>query len=134
MPATSNQKLPIRTGPTFGYQVPAGVHVYAGQLLMLTAATLVQPLAVAGGVAFAGVAKSELNNAGVATPSTSYVEVMRDVVIQAVVPGALPANVGAPVYATDDITYTLSSNSGANVQVGTLAGFENGSTWVRILR
>jgi hypothetical protein len=134
MPATSNQKLPIRSGPTFGYQVPAGIHVYAGQLLMLTAASLVQPLGVAGGVAFAGIASSELNNVGVTTTSTGYVECKRDIVIQAVVPGAVPANVGAPVYATDDITYTLSSNSGANVQVGILAGFEGGNTWVRISR
>jgi hypothetical protein len=134
MPATSNQKLPIRAGSSFGYQVPAGAHVYAGQLLMMTAATLVQPLGVAGGVAFAGIASSELNNVGVTTASSSYVEVKRDIVIQAVVPGAIAANLGAPVYATDDITYTLSSNSGANVQVGTLAGFEGGNTWVRISR
>jgi hypothetical protein len=38
------------------------------------------------------------------------------------------------IYATDDATITLSSNSGANPLVGNLVGFENGYPWIRLLR
>jgi hypothetical protein len=134
MALTANSKVPVRasaTGPIFGYPAAPGVHIFAGALLNLNAAGQLQPIQADGGVAFAGMASGELNNVGVATASPLLLEVRRGVVVKMNVPAAIYANIGAPVYATDDSTLTLSSNSGANIQVGTLAGFEGG-TWLKV--
>ncbi len=134
MAMTSNFPVSQRAGTGFGYNVVSGIHVYAGALLMLNAATTLQRIQDAGGVAFAGVADRELDNSANSAASSGFVVAQRGIVIKLPVPSAGPANIGAPVYATDDATATLSSASGANPQIGFLAGFESGSTWVRIVQ
>jgi hypothetical protein len=129
---TSNLPVSQRVGSGFGYNVAPGIHVYAGALLMLNATTTLQRVQDAGGVAFAGVADRELDNSANTAASSGFVVTLRGIVIKLPVPSAGPSSIGAPVYATDDATATLSSASGANPQIGTLAGFEAGGTWVRI--
>lgn len=133
MAMTKNAPVSLRAGTGFGYNVAAGVHVYEGALLMLTAAKTLQRIQDASGVAFAGVADRELDNSANAGASSGFVVARRGIVIKLPVPTAGAANIGAAVYATDDATATLSSASGANPQIGFLAGFEAGATWVRIL-
>jgi hypothetical protein len=133
MAMTGNLPVSRRAGTGFGYNVASGIHVYAGALLMLNAATTLQRIQDASGVAFAGVADRELDNSANSAASSGFVVAERGIVIKLPVSGAGPANVGAPVYATDDATATLSSASGANPQIGFLAGLERGSTWVRIV-
>jgi hypothetical protein len=133
MALTSNLPFAQRAGTGFGYNVAAGIHVYAGALLMFNSAMTLQRIQDTGGVAFAGVALRELDNSANSAASTALLVAERGIVVKLPVSGAVAANIGAAVYATDDATATLSSASGANPQIGFLAGFEGGSTWVRIM-
>jgi hypothetical protein len=132
----ANVKLQVRGGPNFGYGVAAGLHVFAGAFLALNAAGVLVRPQDAGAVVFAGVADRELDNSlGVTATAPGmagggFVVAQRFIVIKAAVPAATYANIGAPVYAVDDGTLTL-TQSGALLQVGTLEGFDNG-TWIRI--
>jgi hypothetical protein len=128
-----------RRGPAanrneFGYAPTSGVVIYRGALLGLTAAGTVQPLQASGSVAFAGLADRASNTAGQPVVQ-SYVIGLKGT-WSLTVPGVTQANIGTylnvPVYATDDNTLTLSSNSGANLQIGTVAGIDNGQTYVNI--
>lgn len=116
----------------FGYPVPAGEMIYLGSLLVLNSAGGVQRVQTAGGVAFAGLSDRNLNNTANAAVSTTDA-VARKGTYALVVPSATPANVNAPVYATDDATLTLAQpGSGFTAAVGTLVGIENGQTYVML--
>jgi hypothetical protein len=144
MPLRANAKLPIRTGPNFGYTVPAGIHVYAGSMLAIDANSNVQPIQAGTELTYAGVSDRELDNSASGVTSTSFVVAQRDIVARVPVApaagGTLTAlNLGAPVYAIDDASCSLGSTTivgGATLpllEVGTLCGLENG-TWVRFNR
>ncbi len=133
MAMTNNLPPSIRGGSGFGYNVAAGVHVYAGALLMFNSALAVQRIQDASGVAFAGMADREVDNTGNSGVSNRFVVPLRGIVVSLPVSGAGAANIGASVYASDDATATLSSASGANPLIGTLAGIEGGATWVRLI-
>lgn len=84
----------------------------------------------AGAVAFVEIAQSSLSNVGNAAASTQYVEAWCDEYYFPV-PAATPANINAPVYATDDNTLTLAApGSGFEARVGSLIGFDNGNAIV----
>jgi hypothetical protein len=144
MPLSNNAKLPIRTGPNFGYNVAAGAHVYAGSMLAIDANSNVEPVSAGGTLTFAGVSDRELNNSGSGAASTGFVVAQRDIVAKVPVSAVgtntiTGANIGAKVYALDDASCTLGSTTvvgGATLtllNVGILAGLENG-TWVRFNR
>ena len=130
----ANLKLQTRSTASFGYPIAAGLHVFAGALLALNAAgSLIRPQD-AGAVSFAGIADREFDNsasAAVSIPGNGgFVVAQRAQTVQLTVPAAVNANIGAPVYAVDDGTLTL-TNTGSLLTVGSLVGFENGLTWVR---
>lgn len=106
MALSANNFLDQRFGDDFGGLVPQGVHVYAGALCAWTATGGVVPVQNAGAVAFAGLADGERDN----TQGTELRPLTcRKGVWAIAVPGAGHANIGQPVYASDDNTASLGS-------------------------
>ena len=120
------------TSSTFAYKVRAGVRIYEGAMVGLDSSGNLVPVNTAGAVAvsFAGLASRTYDNSANGSASADKVEVLRGT-YQIAVPSAAAANLNAPVYATDDNTFTLTA--GSNLQVGTLAGFDGAQTYVRLL-
>ena len=119
--------VPNRRGmePTrneFGYPLAPGEVVFRGSIVGLNAAQQIQRVQTGGTVVLLGLSNINYNNAGAATPGP-IITPMKGTYGLAV-PAAAAANINAPVYATDDSTLTLSSNSGANLPIGTLVGID----------
>jgi len=115
----------------FGYPVAAGEKVFRGGLLALTNAGTLVRVGNGAAVAFAGLSGADYDNSASAAVSPVAIEIKKGIYPLAV-PSATTANVNAAVYATDDNTLTL-TNTGALLQVGTLAGIENGQTYVKLI-
>ncbi len=119
------------TGRRFGYPIAPGEVIYTGGLTGVNASGQSQRIQTAGTVAFVGIAEAGSNNAASAAAGSTIVGQLD--CYRLPVPGATPANIGAPVYATDDNTLTLTKpTSGFEGVVGYLAGIENGATWVEL--
>lgn len=123
-----------RRGPPsrneFGYPVAAGEQIWRGSLCAVNAAGSLQRMQTSGSVAFVGMSEQDFSNVGSATVSAQKI-VVRKGTWALTVTGATAANINAPVYASDDGTLTLTA--GSLLQVGTLAGIENGQTYVNLL-
>lgn len=137
MALTSDQSYPRRglkaNGTEFGYPVAPGETVYRGSLCLVNATGQLQRLQTAGGVALAGLAEAQLNNAGNAAASSTNVTALRGT-FGIPVPGATVSNIGASVYATDDGSFQLTVPAGGYVAaIGTIVGLENGLTYVKLL-
>lgn len=98
---------PPMGGATFGGPVAAGEKIWRGGMLAWNANGQLQRLQTAGGVSFAGLASRDYDNSasGSASPPP-YPEALKGV-YALTVPSAGYGNVGQPVYATDDNTFTL---------------------------
>ena len=119
------------TAGNFAYPVAPGEQIWRGGMLALNAAGQLQRIQTAGSVVFAGMASNDYNNTASSAPSpVAAVEALRGI-YALVVPAATVSNINEPVYATDDATLTLVAST--NLQVGTLAGIENGATYVKLL-
>jgi hypothetical protein len=128
--------MPARRGSRpsageFGGPVAAGEIIWSGGLLAYNASGGLQRIQTAGSVSFAGLASKNYNNSASASAASVGMEAMKGT-FALTVPAATCANVNAAVYATDDNTLTL-TNTGSLLQVGTLAGIENGQTYVKLL-
>lgn len=117
-------------GNDYGYPVAAGEQVWRGGFLCLTAAgALVRPQ-TAGALVPAGLAATDYSNVGQASVSSQNIAALRGC-WALTVPTATAANIGAPVYATDDNTFTLTApTTGFTASIGTLNGIDNGQTYV----
>lgn len=136
MTALSAEVQRVRRGPpksgVFGYGVLNGSKVYKGGIVGVTAAGAMKPAGAASVVAIVGIADRTLDNtAGSAVSDTKVVG--EKGCFQIDVPSADHSNINATVYAVDDATTSLSSNSGANLPMGTLVGIEGGKTFVQII-
>jgi hypothetical protein len=118
------------TAGMFGGPVAAGEQIWRGGMLCWNAAGGLQRLQTASGVSFAGMASKDYNNTASAAAAPVGMEALLGT-FALTVPTATPANIHAAVYATDDNTFTLTG--GSNMQIGTLAGIENGQTYVKLL-
>ncbi len=125
---TANRNLPERMGKRFGYGVAAGLRIFRGAIMAVTATGLVVRPGDVGAVAVVGLAPTEANNTGGADGAI-VLEPMRGI-FPLTVPSATHANIGAAVYCTDDNTLTLTAST--NLKVGTLAGIEAGQTYVEV--
>jgi hypothetical protein len=106
MALSANNFLDQRFGDDFGGYVASGVHVYAGALCAWNAAGQVVRIQDSGAVAFAGIAAGERDN----TNGTELRPLTLKKGCWAItVPGAVYANIGQPVYASDDNTVNLGS-------------------------
>ncbi len=108
MALTQGTKI-YRLGPpaqgSFGYQVAPGEQVWRGSIVALNGNGQIQRVQTAGSLVVVGLCSQDYNNTGSAAASPDYVQVERGWWNIAVT--AKPANVNAPVYATDDATVTL---------------------------
>ena len=116
----------------FGYPVAPGEKIYRGALIGVNASSQIVRLQDSE-VACIGLADRQLDNSTSSAPSAISVVGLKGT-WQITVPSAAPANIGAPVYASDDATVTLTQNGAAPFlpQIGTLVGIENGNTFVAI--
>ena len=137
MVALANDIIPLRRGaePTrnsFGYPIAPGEKVYRGSIIGLNAAGQLQRAQTAGTILLLGLANQAYDNTASAVAGPIIVPMKGTWGL--VVPAATVANILQPVYATDDATCTLSSTTGtvANLALGTLAGLDNGLTFVNI--
>jgi hypothetical protein len=118
------------SGGSFGGSIAAGEKIFAGGLICWNAAGTLQRLQTAGSVSFAGLASKSWDNTAGAAAYDCAMEGLKGI-YALTVPAAVYANVNANVYATDDQTLTLTAST--NMLVGTLAGIENGQTYVKLL-
>ena len=118
------------TAGIFGGPVAAGEKIWRGGMLNWNASGGLQRLQTSGGVAFAGMASKDYDNSAGSAAASVGMEALKGT-YALTVPSATWANINANVYATDDGTFTLTV--GSNTLVGTLAGIENGQTFVKLL-
>lgn len=125
----------------FGYPVAPGVTIWRGGIMGLNASGQLQPIQTAAGtvngvvltacVAFAGIAQQDYNNLSGVSVGAIVVAMRQSFALT--VPGAAFINIGAPVYAVDDGTTTLTlPTTGFTGPIGTLSGIDNGQTFVLI--
>jgi hypothetical protein len=120
-------------GNDFGYPVAPGEKVWRGGICCLNSAGYIVRPQTAGALVAVGIADRDLDNTASASPSGTSVVATRGC-WGLTVPSATPANVEAPVYATDDGTLTLAQpGSGFTGQIGTLSGIDNGQTYILII-
>ena len=118
-------------GAAFGYPIAPGEVIYTGGLTGINASGQAQRIQTAGTVAFIGLAQGGASNVGNSAAGNTVVGQMD--CYRLTVPSATVANIGAPVYATDDNTLTLTKPSaGFEGVVGYLAGIDSGATWVEL--
>lgn len=133
MALTSDAK-PQRRGQRFGrsdfgYPVAPGEKIFRGGIVCLNASgELVRPQTT-GAVVFAGMATATYDNSASASAGPTIVAERGSFALT--VGSATVSNLNAPVYATDDNTFTLTApTSGFTAEIGTLIGIENGQTWL----
>ncbi len=129
--STNPRRRGYAVGDTFGYPVAPSEVVYTGGLTGINAAGQAQRIQTAGTVAFIGIATKGVNNTTVAAPGDNVIATFDTYALT--VPSATPANINAPVYASDDNTLTLTlPTTGFTGKVGYLAGIEGGQTYVKL--
>ena len=111
----------------FGYPVAPGEKVYRGSAVALNAAGQLQRVQTAGSVVIVGLSEQFFDNTASATASTQLV-VAEPGTYALNVTGATPSVIHAPVYASDDNTFTMTA--GSLLQIGVLAGIESGQDYV----
>lgn len=98
---------PPMGGMQFGGLVAAGERIWRGGMICWTLAGTLQRLQTAGSVSFAGLASKDYDNTASAVAACSPPMEGLKGVWALTVPGATYGNLGQPVYATDDNTFTL---------------------------
>ncbi|RFB91772.1 hypothetical protein B5K08_15860 [Rhizobium leguminosarum bv. trifolii] len=116
-------------GRAYGYPVLAGVIIYGGAAVGITANKEAVPAGHASAVKLIGFAEERIDNSTGAT-GDQYVKIEKDI---RVIPlaGAVVANIGAAVYASADDTFTLAA--GALLQIGTIDAIDADGVWLKTL-
>jgi hypothetical protein len=144
MALLADRKLDHRDHPPveYGYSVQSGAQVWRGSIVAICSDFTLIPAGTTGSpaaVAIVGIAEHQQSNPvspGIAFASLQGPQRIRCRRGSFKLPfdTAPPASaINTPVYAVDDQTVSLSSSSGARLQVGVLEGFdETGNPWVKI--
>lgn len=131
---TRNRNTPQRRGQSHGYPVAATTHIFAGGIVVQTAAGFAEPADVAATLIAVGVAKSEVDNsAGAAGDLT--VEVERGVFRfdnSAAADEITQDDVGKACYLIDDETVALTDGTGARSAAGIIDHVDDVGVWVLI--
>lgn len=117
MALTKNVPLILELGDMNELPLAASAHVYAGSAVGENGSGYARPLTA--GDPFKGFAEREVNNTGSAGDKTT--RVLQRGLIQLAVSGLAITDIGKPVYASDDGTFTLTATS--NSYVGTVARY-----------
>ncbi|MGN6777578.1 hypothetical protein [Rhizobium sp.] len=129
MTATADIRRKWRPGDKYGYPVLAGVRIFGGAMVGVTAALAMVPAGHASAVALIGFAEESIDNRSGATGD--WVGQARKGVTLIPLSGATPADIGKPVYASADDTFTLTA--GALLQAGTLHAIDADGVWLKTL-
>jgi hypothetical protein len=144
MALTADRLLQFRTSAprqTYAYSVQAGFKIWRGSIVAICGDETIVPAGATGAnpaiVKIVGIASHQQDNTSSQVPSpwsgSAPVEIYRGVYQLPFDTAPTGANEGAAVYAIDDQTVSLSSSSGARLQVGTLDGFDElGNPYVSI--
>jgi predicted RecA/RadA family phage recombinase len=131
MAATNDIRRNMRSGDRYGYPVLAGVTIFGGSVMGITAALAAVPAAHASCVALIGIAEERIDNSAGAT-GDQYANAKKGI-FDITLAGATAADIGSPVYASDDETFTLDAAAGANLQIGTLHAIDADGVWLKTL-
>ena len=130
MAATNDIRRRERSGDRYGYPVLAGVIIYGGTAIGITAALAAVPAGHVNAVALIGFAEERIDNSAGATGD--QLANAKKGIFDIALAGATAANIGDPVYASADDTFTLTA--GALLQIGTLDAIDaDGVCWLKTL-
>jgi hypothetical protein len=131
MAATNDIRAKKKPGHTRAYGLPvlANLVIFGGAAVGITANKEAVPAGHASAVKLLGFAEERIDNTGGAT-GDQYVKIEKDVRIIPLA-GAIPANIGAAVYASADDTFTLTA--GALLQIGIIDAIDADGVWLKTL-
>lgn len=129
MAATTDIRRKWRKGDGYGYAVLGGVRIFGGTMIGVTAALAAVPATHASCVALIGFAEEAVDNRDGATGDKLINA--RKGVTNIPLAGATPADIGKPVYASADDTFTLAA--GALLQAGTIDAIDADGVWLKTL-
>lgn len=129
MAATADIRRRTRTGDAYGYPVLAGVRIFGGTYIGVTAALAAVPAGHASCVALIGFAEENVDNRDGAT-GDRLINAKKDVTAITLA-GATAADIGKTVYASADDTFTLAA--GALLPAGILHAIDADGVWLKPL-
>ena len=127
MAASTDIRRRWRDGTSYGYPVLAGVRIFGGTMIGVTAAGAAVPAAHASAVALVGFAKESIDNTTGAT-GDQHIEARKGVT-QIPLAGAAYADIGKTVYASADDTFTLTA--GALLAAGSIDAIDAEGVWLK---
>ncbi len=129
MTASADIRRKWRNGDAYGYPVLAGVRIFGGSVLGVTAALAAVPAGHADCVAIVGFASEAIDNRD-GTTGDRLIEARKGVT-NIPLSGATAADIGKKVYASADDTFTLTA--GALLAVGTIDAIDADGVWLKTL-
>lgn len=123
----TKQMDPVQGGIVLNYAVVASDIIYQGALLEVAASGYVQPAGVGSGLQFAGLALEKADNSSGSAGDVTCKTLVGGFIEHDVASTTI-ANIGDPVYASDDQTLTLVSTG--NALVGWIVQFISGDTCI----
>lgn len=112
----------------FSYPVLAGVKIFAGSLVGITANLAAVPVGHVSCVAVVGFSEGTVDNRDLPT-GASQIGISKGT-FHVELPGATPADIGKAVFATDDSTFTLTA--GTALKAGILAAIDADGVWLTV--
>jgi hypothetical protein len=128
---TSNRSTLCRDGKQVSHPVAAGVVIYAGALVVLTATGFAAPASTATGLRGLGRARQRIDNSGGADGAASVV-VDRGCFAWANAGDVTRADISGPAYAVDDQTVSADDASATRSAIGTILDLDAASVWVQL--
>lgn len=127
MVASSDIRRKWRTGDAYGYPVLAGVRIFGGTMIGVTAALAAVPAGHVSAVALVGFAEEAIDNRDGAT-GDQMINAKKGVTLIPLA-GATAADIGKTVYASADDTFTLTA--GALLVAGTIDAIDADGVWLK---
>lgn len=122
------QRMPV-LAHSYGFPVKAGIRIFKSTIVGITADKLAVPAGTAGCVALIGLAELNVDNRD-GVDGDQQVTAKKGV-FKMPFPAAVPANIGAAVYALDDQTLQL-TNGGGELKLGTIDAIDAEGVWIKI--
>ncbi len=130
MPLTADRNTPLKQTDILVIGVGAGVRIYAGSLIALTATGFAIPGKTATGLTYAGRAEESVDNTAGADGAVS-VKVHRNRAFKWANDGTVnQARLLKPAYIVDDATVAAADGTGTRSAAGLVVGIDSDGVWV----